>query len=110
MRPRLYPIRNTLTPIAVAGVMLVAIAGCSAQPLNTRESDALARGVTGPGGGVRTGVVVVTASAGEGRDGVLEAGSQHTVGNSVANSDSHGAAINQSRSLGLDLPQRYLAF
>jgi hypothetical protein len=110
MRPRLCLLRNTLMATAVAGVMLVAIAGCSGQPLNAGESDASARGVTGPGGGVRMGVVVVRASASGGRDGVVEASSGLTDGNSLARSENHGAAIDHSRSLGLSLPQRYLAF
>jgi hypothetical protein len=108
--PHVHPIRITLTATAVAGVMLVAIAGCSGQALNTKEGDASAGGVTGPGGGARTGVVVVSADAGGGRDGVVEAGPGQAVGNSLWNSDNHSAAINHSKSLGLSLPQRYLAF
>lgn len=59
--PHLHPFRNILTATTVAGVMLVAIAGCAGQPLNAKESDALAGGFAGSGGGASAGVVVVTA-------------------------------------------------
>ncbi len=77
--------------------MLVAIAGCSSQAANVRKTDALNPGVTDSGGGARTGVLVVTASAGAGghRDGVGKSDSEQTAGNG---------------SVGLRLPQRYLAF
>ena len=107
--PHVHPIRNTLTATAVAGVMLVAIAGCSGQALSTRQGDASAGGVTGPGGGARTGVVIASAAAGGERDGAVEAGPGQT-GNGLWSSDNHSAATNHSRSLGLSLPQRYLAF
>ena len=105
-----HRIRNTLTASAVAGVMLAAIAGCSGQALSTRQGDASAGGVAGPGGGARTGVVVASADVGGGGDGAVEAGPRHAAGNSWWNSDNHNAATNQSKSLGLSLPQRYLAF
>jgi hypothetical protein len=90
--------------------MLVAIAGCASQPVNTKGSDVLAGGVTGPGGVSRTIVVGVAAGVGGGRDGVVGAGPGYTVGNSLWNSESNRAAINEPKSLGLSLPQRYLAF
>jgi hypothetical protein len=108
--PHVHPIRNTLTASAVAGVMLAAIAGCSGQALSTWQGDAWVGGVTGPGGGARTGVIFASANAGEGRDGAMEASPGHTAGISWRNSDNHSAATNQSKSLGLSLPQRYLAF
>lgn len=108
--PRLRPIRNTLAVSTVAGVMLVVIAGCAGQPPNVNESDALA-GVTGPGGGARTGVVVAAAGAGSASDGLVGTGPEYSVVNSLWNSESHRAAVNDpNKPLSHSLPQRYLAF
>ena len=48
--PHLHPTLNIMTATTVAGRLLVAIAGCAGQPLNAKESDALAGGVPEPGG------------------------------------------------------------
>jgi hypothetical protein len=106
--PHVHPIRITLIATAAAGMMLVVIAGCSDQALNTREGDASAGGVMRARGGARTGVVVVSADAGGGTDGAAEAGTGHT--HRLWNSDNPSAAINHFKSLGVSLPQRYLAF
>jgi hypothetical protein len=72
--PHLHPTLNILTATTVAGVLLVAIAGCAGQPINAKESGALSGGVAGPGGGARAGVVVVTAGVDGRRAGVMGAG------------------------------------
>ena len=71
--------------IAVAGAM--AVAGCSGQPLSTREKGTLGGGVLGAGAGAIIGSAVGAPGAGAAIGGVLGAGTGFAIGNSLQNQE-----------------------
>ena len=76
--------------VAVAAVVLVgalALAGCSGQPLTTREKGTLGGGVLGAGTGAIIGAAVGHPAAGAAIGGALCAGTGYVVGNSLQNQE-----------------------
>lgn len=84
---RLAPFRNRLVTLTIAGVALIAIAGCSGQPLTTREKGTLAGGAIGAGGGALVGAAVGAPLAGAAIGGVVGAGTGMAIGNSMQNNE-----------------------
>ena len=76
--------------VAVAAVALVgalALAGCSGQPLTTREKGTLGGGVLGAGTGAIIGAAVGHPAAGAAIGGALGAGTGYVVGNALQNQE-----------------------
>ena len=74
--------------MAVAALLLIAafaLAGCSAQPLSTREEGTLGGGALGAGAGAIIGLAVGHPLAGAAIGGALGAGTGFAVGNSMQN-------------------------
>ena len=84
---RLASFRNRFVTLTIAGVSLIAIAGCYGQPLSTREKGTLVGGAIGAGGGAVVGVAVGHPLAGAAIGGVVGAGSGMAIGNSLQNSE-----------------------
>lgn len=64
-----------------------ALAGCSGQPLSTREKGTLGGGVLGAGAGALIGSAVGAPGAGAAIGGVLGAGTGFVVGNAMQNQE-----------------------
>jgi len=76
--------------VAVAAVALVgalAPAGCSGQPLTTREKGTLGGGVLGAGTGAIIGAAVGHPAAGAAIGGALGAGTGYVIGNALQNQE-----------------------
>ena len=74
--------------MAVAALLLIvafALAGCSGQPLSTREEGTLGGGALGAGAGALVGLAVGHPLAGAAIGGALGAGTGFVVGNSMQN-------------------------
>jgi uncharacterized membrane protein YebE (DUF533 family) len=74
--------------MAVASLLLIvafALAGCSGQPLSTREEGTLGGGALGAGAGALVGLAVAHPLAGAAIGGALGAGTGFVVGNSMQN-------------------------
>lgn len=92
---------------AMSALSLVAafvLAGCSGQPLSTREEGTLGGGVLGAGAGAIVGSAVGSPGAGAAIGGVLGAGSGYVVGNALQNQEvssqqQSGQIQNQQREL-----------
>src|SRR6202047_5453972 len=85
-----YPSVSRKGVLAVAALVLVAafgLAGCSGQPLSTREKGTLGGGVLGAGSGAIIGAAVGHPGAGAAIGGVLGAGTGYVVGNSLQNQE-----------------------
>jgi osmotically inducible lipoprotein OsmB len=72
---------------AIALVGALALAGCSGQPLSTREKGTLGGGVLGAGTGAIIGAAVGHPGAGAAIGGALGAGTGYVVGNSLQNQE-----------------------
>jgi osmotically inducible lipoprotein OsmB len=79
------PIRNVFISTALAAALL--LAGCSGQPLTTREKGTIAGGAIGLGTGAIVGSAVGAPGAGAAIGGVVGAGAGYAVGNSLQNSE-----------------------
>jgi uncharacterized protein YcfJ len=79
------PIRNALVSTALAAALL--LAGCSGQPLSTREKGTIAGGAIGLGTGALVGAAVGAPGAGAAIGGVVGAGTGYAIGNSLQNSE-----------------------
>src|ERR1700732_2455284 len=76
--------------MAVAALVMgaaCALAGCSGQPLSTREKGTLGGGVLGAGTGAIIGAAVGHPGAGAAIGGVLGAGTGYVGGNSMQNQE-----------------------
>ena len=82
-RSNLASFRNRVVTLTVAAASLIAIAGCSGQPLSTREKGTLAGGAIGAGGGAAVGHPLAGAAIG----GVVGAGTGMAIGNSLQNNE-----------------------
>src|SRR5215470_12436110 len=73
----------------VMGIVLAATlgAGCSGQPLSTREKGTLGGGLVGAGGGAIVGAAVGHPGAGAAIGGALGAGTGYVVGNQMQNQE-----------------------
>ena len=77
-------LRNGMTVMgALSLVATLVLAGCSGQPLSTREKGTLGGGVLGAGTGALIGAAVGHPGAGAAIGGVLGAGTGYAVGNSL---------------------------
>ena len=87
--------------LALAGSLV--IAGCSGQPLSTREEGTLGGTALGAGGGALIGAAVGHPLAGAAIGGVLGGGTGYVVGNSMQNTqdqqrtDAGPGAVSNSR-------------
>ena len=81
----LISFRKNFVTLTIAGAAMVAIAGCSGQPLSTREKGTLAGGAIGAGGGAIVGAAVGAPLAGAAIGGVVGAGTGMAVGNHIQN-------------------------
>ena len=81
-------LRNGMTVMgALSLVATLVLAGCSGQPLSTREKGTLGGGVLGAGTGALIGGAVGHPGAGAAIGGVLGAGTGYAVGNSLQNQE-----------------------
>jgi len=71
----------------IAFVGALALAGCSGQPLSTREKGTLGGGVLGAGTGAIIGAAVGAPGAGAAIGGALGAGTGYVVGNALQNQE-----------------------
>src|SRR5215471_9437013 len=76
---------SAVAVLVVAGAL--AIAGCSGQPLSTREKGTLGGGVLGAGAGALIGAAVGHPAAGAAIGGALGAGTGFAVGNAMQNQE-----------------------
>jgi osmotically inducible lipoprotein OsmB len=81
------PKRGVMAVGAIALVGALALAGCSGQPLSTREKGTLGGGVLGAGTGAIIGAAVGHPGAGAAIGGALGAGTGYVVGNSLQNQE-----------------------
>src|ERR1700731_4918442 len=76
--------------MAAAAIVLIgafALAGCSGQPLSTREKGTIGGGVLGAGSGAIIGSAVGAPGAGAAIGGTLGAGTGYVVGNALQNNE-----------------------
>jgi hypothetical protein len=76
--------------VMAAAVVLIgafALAGCSGQPLSTREKGTLGGGLLGAGTGAIIGAAVGAPGAGAAIGGALGAGTGYVVGNALQNQE-----------------------
>src|SRR5713226_5426436 len=81
------PNRGAAALGAIALVVALALAGCSGQPLSTREKGTLGGGVLGAGTGAIIGAAVGHPAAGAAIGGALGAGTGYVVGNALQNQE-----------------------
>src|SRR3984957_8125473 len=72
---------------AIALVGAFALAGCSGQPLSTREKGTIGGGVLGAGTGAIIGAAVGAPGAGAAIGGALGAGTGYVIGNALQNQE-----------------------
>jgi osmotically inducible lipoprotein OsmB len=77
--------KGMLATVAFVLVAAFALAGCSGQPLSTREEGTLGGGVLGAGAGAIIGAAVGHPGAGAAIGGALGAGTGYVVSNSMQN-------------------------
>ena len=81
---------KTVTKTAVAGLLVVvavAMAGCSGQPLTTREKGVGIGALVGAGTGAIIGAAVGAPGAGAAIGGALGAGTGYVIGNALQNQE-----------------------
>jgi len=71
----------------IAGAMLASIAGCSGEPLSTREKGTIIGGVAGAGGGAIIGSAVGAPGAGAAIGGAGGAVAGYAIGNHMQNEE-----------------------
>jgi outer membrane protein with glycine zipper len=81
------PNRGLMAAVAIALVGAFALAGCSGQPLSTREKGTIGGGVIGAGTGAIIGAAVGAPGAGAAIGGALGAGTGYVVGNALQNQE-----------------------
>ena len=81
------PNRGLMAAAAIALVGALALAGCSGQPLSTREKGTIGGGVIGAGTGAIIGAAVGAPGAGAAIGGALGAGTGYVVGNALQNQE-----------------------
>jgi osmotically inducible lipoprotein OsmB len=73
--------------LVLAGAMFASIAGCSGQPLTTREKGTLLGGAVGAGGGALVGAAVGAPGAGAAIGGAGGAVAGYAIGNHMQNQE-----------------------
>lgn len=96
--------RGVIAAAALALIGVLALAGCSGQPLSTREKGTLGGGLLGAGTGAIIGAAVGAPGAGAAIGGALGAGTGYVVGNSLQNQEitsqqQEGQIQNQQREI-----------
>jgi Glycine zipper len=96
--------RSLMLAAAMVLVGAFALAGCSGQPLSTREKGTLGGGVLGAGTGAIIGAAVGAPGAGAAIGGALGAGTGYVVGNALQNQEvtaqqQEGQIQNQQRDI-----------
>ena len=81
------PNRGLMAAAAIALVGTFGLAGCSGQPLSTREKGTIGGGVIGAGTGAIIGAAVGAPGAGAAIGGALGAGTGYVVGNALQNQE-----------------------
>jgi osmotically inducible lipoprotein OsmB len=81
------PNRGLMAAAAIALVGAFALAGCSGQPLSTREKGTIGGGVIGAGTGAIIGAAVGAPGAGAAIGGALGAGTGYVIGNALQNQE-----------------------
>src|SRR5258708_28680957 len=81
------PNRGVMAVGAMALLGVFALAGCSGQPLSTREKGTIGGGVLGAGTGAIIGAAVGAPRAGAAIGGALGAGTGYVVGNPLHNQE-----------------------
>ena len=81
------PNRDVMAVGAIALLGALALAGCSGQPLSTREKGTLGGGVLGAGTGAIIGAAVGAPGAGAAIGGALGAGTGYVIGNALQNQE-----------------------
>ncbi len=79
------PNKGILATVAFVLIAAFALAGCSGQPLSTREEGTLGGGVLGAGAGAIIGAAVGSPGAGAAIGGALGAGTGYVISNSMQN-------------------------
>jgi Glycine zipper len=79
--------RGLMVAAAIALVGAFALAGCSGQPLSTREKGTIGGGVLGAGTGAIIGAAVGAPGAGAAIGGALGAGTGYVIGNALQNQE-----------------------
>src|SRR5215469_7264084 len=79
--------RWRITAAMLALLATFAVAGCSGEPLSTREKGTLGGGVLGAGAGALIGAAVGHPAAGAAIGGALGAGTGFAVGNAMQNQE-----------------------
>jgi phage tail tape-measure protein len=77
--------RKRVGALVIAGAMLASIAGCSGEPLSTREKGTIIGGVAGAGGGAIIGSAVGAPGAGAAIGGAGGAVAGYAIGNHMQN-------------------------
>jgi hypothetical protein len=77
--------RTKLGKLVIAGVIFASLAGCSGEPLTTREKGTLLGGAVGAGGGALIGSAVGAPGAGAAIGGVGGAVAGYAIGNHMQN-------------------------
>src|ERR1700739_2579093 len=81
------PKRGLIAVLLMAFVGPIARAGCSGEPLSTREKGTIGGGVLGAGTGAIIGAAVGAPGAGAAIGGALGAGTGYVVGNALQNQE-----------------------
>jgi Glycine zipper len=81
------PNRGLMAAAAIVLVGALALAGCSGQPLSTREKGTIGGGVIGAGTGAIIGAAVGAPGAGAAIGGALGAGTGYVIGNALQNQE-----------------------
>lgn len=87
MRYSGIPNKGSLAAVALVLITAFALAGCSGEPLSTREKGTLGGGVLGAGTGAIIGAAVGHPAAGAAIGGALGAGTGYVVGNSMQSNE-----------------------
>ena len=87
----MYSFKRKLVAILVACAMLVVFAGCSGEPLSTREKGTGIGALVGAGTGAIIGAAVGAPGAGAAIGGALGAGTGFVVGNAMQNQENANA-------------------
>ena len=83
----MYSVGRKLAALIIAAAMLFAVAGCSGEPLSTREKGTGIGAILGAGTGAIIGAAVGSPGAGAAIGGALGAGTGFVVGNSMQNNE-----------------------
>jgi phage tail tape-measure protein len=87
MHPRWKELLGSLVLAAILWATVIALAGCSGEPLSTREKGTLAGAAIGAGTGAIVGSAVGSPGAGAAIGGVVGGGTGMLIGNELQNQE-----------------------